>query len=188
LTRKTTLKLISLSLILLLLSSCGFHLRGTAPLPKQLKVLYVTSENQPNSPFMKALRMILKARGVTLVSSPNQAKYTLNIVSTSLTSAQAGVASSQQMRQYNIVLTATYSIQSAKGLDIAGPMSTSSSTTQTMQANELLTNTAQLNTTREQLQQDVITMMFYRLSAKSTLQALNDYSAGRMKRRSTEAQ
>ena len=74
---RTLFQLASLLLIALLLSACGYHLRGQASMP--FKTLYLGVEN-PNTAFISDLRRSLEANHVQLVNSAEQADVVLNIV------------------------------------------------------------------------------------------------------------
>ena len=67
-----------LLLTTLLLTACGFHLRGQAGMP--FDTLYLDAAN-PGTPFIADLRRNLEANKVKLVSTAEQADVVLNIVS-----------------------------------------------------------------------------------------------------------
>jgi LPS-assembly lipoprotein len=69
--------LFALLLITLLLSACGFHLRGQAGMP--FNTVYLDTPN-PNTPFITELRRNLEASQVKLVTTAGQADVVLNIV------------------------------------------------------------------------------------------------------------
>jgi LPS-assembly lipoprotein len=52
----------------LLLQGCGFHLRGSYPIPEALKIVHI-SPYQPYDPFQRALRQMLAGNGVQIVDS-----------------------------------------------------------------------------------------------------------------------
>ncbi len=66
-----------LLLTALLLSACGFHLRGQVALP--FESLYLDAAN-PSTPLIGELRRNLESNGVKLVDTPDQATVVLNIV------------------------------------------------------------------------------------------------------------
>ena len=68
---------ILLLLTVVLLSACGFHLRGQVGMP--FATLYLKAEN-PNTPFITDLRKNLAANRVRLVSTAEQAEVVLYIV------------------------------------------------------------------------------------------------------------
>lgn len=66
-----------LLLTVLLLTACGFHLRGVAGMP--FDTLYLDAAN-PGTPFIAELRRTLEANKVKLVNTAEQADVVLNIV------------------------------------------------------------------------------------------------------------
>lgn len=66
-----------LLLIVLLLTACGFHLRGQAGMP--FDTLYLDASN-PGTPFIAELRRNLEANKVRLANNANEADVVLNIV------------------------------------------------------------------------------------------------------------
>ncbi|TAN74723.1 MAG: hypothetical protein EPN14_09075 [Gallionella sp.] len=64
-------------LTVLLLTACGFHLRGQVGMP--FAALYLDAAN-PNTPFIGDLRRSLESNGVRLVNAAEQADVVLNIV------------------------------------------------------------------------------------------------------------
>ena len=62
----------------LLLTACGFHLRGQVPLPESLKYVYVEGA----SPILREqLRKTLRASSAKLLDSPDKAQVMVKIVS-----------------------------------------------------------------------------------------------------------
>lgn len=71
-------QLFTLLITALLLTACGFHLRGQAGMP--FATLYLDAAN-PNTPLISDLRRNLEANKVKLVNTAEQADVVLNIVS-----------------------------------------------------------------------------------------------------------
>ncbi len=69
-----------LLLTVLLLTSCGFHLRGHSGAEMQFRALYLDASN-PGTPFIADLRRSLEANKVKLTNTAEQADVVLNIVS-----------------------------------------------------------------------------------------------------------
>lgn len=70
-----------LLLLLLALSACGFHLRGSNPsdVAFAFKALYLKVPGE--TPFVADLRRLLKANKVVMVASPDKADLVLEVVS-----------------------------------------------------------------------------------------------------------
>src|SRR4030067_5116 len=75
---RPVLRMIALLLTSLLLTACGFHLRGHSGMP--FDTLYLDAAN-PGTPFIADLRRNLEANKVKLVNTAEQADVVLNIVS-----------------------------------------------------------------------------------------------------------
>ncbi|MFZ2300919.1 MAG: LPS assembly lipoprotein LptE [Gallionella sp.] len=69
-----------LLLTALLLSSCGFHLRGHSGAEMQFGALYLDASN-PGTPFITDLRRSLETNKIKLAKTAEQADVVLNIVS-----------------------------------------------------------------------------------------------------------
>ena len=63
-------------LLTLLLTACGYHLRGEAVMP--FKTIYISASN-PNSALVKELRKDLKTNKTEVVNKPDKADIILNI-------------------------------------------------------------------------------------------------------------
>ncbi|HYR05776.1 MAG TPA: LPS assembly lipoprotein LptE, partial [Gallionella sp.] len=75
---RPVLRMLALLLTTLMLTACGFHLRGQAGLP--FGTLYLDAANS-NTPLIADLRRNLEASNVKLVNTAEQADVVLNIVS-----------------------------------------------------------------------------------------------------------
>jgi LPS-assembly lipoprotein len=64
-------------LVILLLSACGYHLRGALNLPEGLKTVYLQGGSAQLQGYLKRA---LKASSAQLASSPEQAGFIINIV------------------------------------------------------------------------------------------------------------
>jgi len=71
-------QLFALLMATLLLSACGFHLRGQVSIP--FETIYLQAAN-PNTPFISELRRNIEARQVKVVNAADQAELVLDIVS-----------------------------------------------------------------------------------------------------------
>lgn len=94
-------------LAVVLLTACGFHLRGEARMP--FASLYIEAAS-PNSPLIAEIRRDLEANNVKLVSTPDKADVILNIASDTtdkqiLTLGGSGRVSEFQLR-YRVSLRA----------------------------------------------------------------------------------
>lgn len=172
------LKISVLAVLIVTLTACGFRLNTRGTLPPLYHRLYLTG-SRPYSYFIKMLSGILQSQNITLVTAANRAPLTLNIAAENLNYTQTSVGSSQQTRQYQITYSVNFTVQSPKGKTIAGPFVISQSMNQTMFANQLIENTQQLTEDKRQLEQMVMTQLFYRLAAENTVKTVRAYLSKR---------
>jgi LPS-assembly lipoprotein len=71
------MQLFALLMTTLLLSACGFHLRGKVSIP--FETIYLQTSN-PNTALIRELRRNLEARQVKMVNMEDQAELVLDIV------------------------------------------------------------------------------------------------------------
>jgi LPS-assembly lipoprotein len=71
------MQLFALLMTTLLLSACGFHLRGQVSIP--FETIYLQTSN-PNTALIRELRRNLEARQVKMVNMEDQAELVLDIV------------------------------------------------------------------------------------------------------------
>jgi LPS-assembly lipoprotein len=102
----------------LLLTGCGFQLRGQAQLPPELAVTYVQSQQAIGAPpgtLSRRLQLLLAGNGVTVTRDPAQATATVTILSEG--SGRRAVAADRFdiKRVYFLAYYATYQVTLANG-------------------------------------------------------------------------
>ena len=129
-----------LFIIVTLLSSCGFHLRGQMTLAPPLHRVYLQAP-EIYEPLARYLRQSLKMSGVYLASSPKDAITILEIIKETESEPLLSVSNTQQTRQYDLVLTVTFQITSPEGRILIPPQTVSEKRTLTVQTNQVLATT-----------------------------------------------
>lgn len=81
----------SLLLMFLLLTACGYHMRGSIAMPESLKSLYVFNAS---SALQSELSDVVKASKGRLASSPNEAGLVVKIISEDLRTRVLSIGSS----------------------------------------------------------------------------------------------
>lgn len=163
-------------IILLFLSStltaCGFHLRGHAPLPAQLKVLYLQT-NAPYSDFTKQLKSTLTSAKVMLADNAKAAPFTLQILSEGSSQQLTGTSSNGQTSTYISIYTVVYQLLNRNGAAIISPQTVSTSRSYSVTSNQLLGDISVQNNLNQQMQREAIYQMVNQLRAPQTLDILN---------------
>lgn len=138
------MKKIIVSLLVLTLSACGWHLRGSAAgedklaMTRPLDLVIVTKDD--HSPLMNALRQSLRGYKINEINAANATSLTLNVNPEILDKRTAGVGSDALTSAYEIILRVDYSISNANG--VITPLETSARTSRTYNYNVNNANSA----------------------------------------------
>ncbi|OGT22295.1 MAG: hypothetical protein A3C55_01630 [Gammaproteobacteria bacterium RIFCSPHIGHO2_02_FULL_42_13] len=167
------IKVVTVLFAILLLTGCGFHLRGTAKLPPQLHTIYLQNSQSQYTPFMRQLHLMLKMSGVKLVDDPKQAPITLNVLSETSSTRETSIGGAQTARNYIVSYTVSYQLLSAKGKIIYGPKNISVQQNITLSANEVLTNSNKLNQAKTSLYEELVDQMAFQLTSDDIMKTLH---------------
>lgn len=160
---KNMFKSLTISLICIVLTACGFHLRGAVPLPQQLKVMYI--EAAPYSPLTLALKQTLRSAGITLVSDAKSAPVTLQIVSEQFTQQIVNISANTLVNTYNLQYTVTLQLLNSAGAVIYGPVQVKTSSSYAVSDTQILGDNTQLSVQQQSMQQDAAGLIFNRLNS-----------------------
>jgi len=104
-----------ITFLCILLSSCGFKLRGTeGDVVVHLKK-GVTIVDRTSDAWLRILRPRLEAAGIPIIENPKKAPYKLTIHRQSLKQEITGVSSSTTPRLYQLTYTVTFSLKQTDG-------------------------------------------------------------------------
>ncbi len=92
----------------LLLSACGFQLRGAMDIPDSLKTLYFSSNS--NHEVARSTRRLLRANGVELTDTAALAPYHLQILSLSTERRATTINRSAKVEEYELRTTLRFQI------------------------------------------------------------------------------
>lgn len=128
---------IIVSLLVLTLSACGWHLRGSAAGADKLAMTtpldLVIATKDDHSPLINALRQALPSYKINELTAATATALTLNLSSEVLDKRTAGVGSDALTSAYEIILRVDYSISNAQG--IITPLDTSARISRTYNYN-----------------------------------------------------
>lgn len=145
-------------------SSCGFHLRGDYVLPSQMKHTFIQTTDK-NSELFRALKRALKASGIQLVNTRQQAQAVLNLGTEKQVKRVLSVDTQGRAREYEINYQVTFNV-SADENDFS-----ISEQTLKLQRDFLFDTEDVLGKSREQsilikdMQQDMVRLIMLRLQA-----------------------
>ncbi len=107
---------LAVTLMLVLLSACGFKLRGQAQLPPELAHTYIRDSRPVGAPptqLALALKRALETNGVVITSEPESATATIVILSTQNHRRTIATGSEGQVREYELRYEVDYEVSLA---------------------------------------------------------------------------
>lgn len=159
------MRLLFLLLMMLTLTSCGFHPRGELPLAQPLHNLYLESRD-PYGQLAHNLQQYLKASSVHLTDSPTKADTVLVITKEEMGQQLLGVAGTQQTRQYSLSITVAFQITSPTGLVLVPQQAVTESRTIPILANQTLAGSNEANNIYSQMRQAIAYDIMNRLASQ----------------------
>jgi outer membrane lipopolysaccharide assembly protein LptE/RlpB len=154
-----------------LLPSCGFHLQGELKLAPPLKRLYLQTSD-PYGNLAHNLIASLKMSRVQLVSSPAEASTILVILRDETAQDLLSTSGTQQTRQYNLSVIVTFDITDVAGRSLAGPQTLSETRTITIQSNQVLGSSNEVNSFYEQMRRSLAYGIMNRIASKEITKAI----------------
>ena len=97
-------------IISLLISGCGFQLRGNIDLPSELKQIAVVSENY--SDLVNNLNQSLSKSDIQVVNKSDKNLYRVKIISEVFNRRQLSINISGRVNEYELIYNVTYQISS----------------------------------------------------------------------------
>jgi LPS-assembly lipoprotein len=159
---------------MVVLTACGFHLRGQGPsvlLPSQLKVLFVESK-QPYSVLTREVEQMLTGMGVKLVDNARAAPFTLSIIRAEASQQTTGMSPTTQISTYALSYTIIYQITDKEGRMVVPPRTITASRSYASNTNQMLSANYEYAQLENDMRRDVISQMTYQLGANDILQAV----------------
>lgn len=163
-----------ITLVILTLSSCGFHLRQPKPFPPALQTLYLRS-GAPYSDLTIQVKQLLGSMHIQLVPTQHDAPITLFIFDESYTQSTASESASSKTKQYRMRFHVEYQLQDANGLVIYGPKVISTSRIYTVEEDQVLSSNTQGDILQKEMQQDAAYQIITELSSPNVFSAVNHY-------------
>ncbi|WP_101757571.1 LPS assembly lipoprotein LptE [Oceanicoccus sp. KOV_DT_Chl] len=104
----------------LLVSACGFHLRGNINLPAGVEPIIITGLQNSGSLAIE-LRNELMANGITITTAPEEANYQLAISKAASDKRITAVGERARAIEYQLEQTVVFELLNAKGQRVLGP-------------------------------------------------------------------
>jgi LPS-assembly lipoprotein len=97
----------------IVLSGCGFHVRGASDVPPEMQRTYIATEDR-HSQFYQALRNELMRSGIELVESPADATAIFSIHTDITRQRVLSVSARNVPTEHEVFYTVTYSVESGQ--------------------------------------------------------------------------
>lgn len=147
----------------LLLSACGYHLRGSGPaLAAQLPPVYLTGQA---GPLQSALRKALKAGGTDLVTGPELAQWVLTVLGEQSGRRSLSVGSSGKVAEYEVRYAARYQLDDARGQPLLAPETIESTRVLRFDETQVLVADQEQKILVEDMRRDAVGRILRRLQA-----------------------
>lgn len=109
----------SISLVfMLVLVSCGYHLRGAIELPDQLRKVYLANAS---GPLLEQFSRTLKLSSGAMVSSIDQAAMVVNVLNERMDRRVLTLSNTGKANEFELHYSLDFQLQDAKGTVLAGP-------------------------------------------------------------------
>ena len=160
--------------VLCSLTACGFKLYSKTAIPPQLHRIYLQSAH-PYESLETSLKQILTMQGINFTDSPKTAPIILNITGISFSHDDSNTVSSSQATVFNFTYNVTFNLLDSHGKAIITPQTVSATRTLTLNPNEVLDANPEVDTTKQEMERELIFKITNHLNSKNTKQALVDH-------------
>jgi len=153
----------------LLLSACGFHLRGALALPEGVKKIYLTGVT-PSQPLARDIAMLFAGNGGTVVEDRNEADAVLEILGEKNDRRVAAVNSEGRVSQYELYYELSFRMLDPKG-EIVHPAATVGVTRDyAFDPNNVLGKAQEESLLRDDMRKQAVNQMLRRLARGTHLE------------------
>lgn len=162
-------------LLCLLQFGCGFHPQGIVPLAPPLHRLYIQTSD-PYSELVRSIKLSLKMSAVQIVDSPSAANTILVIQQDTVGEEMLSVGTTLQTRQYILRATVVFEIQDNLGRILVPPGTLVETRTITVQSNQVLGTTNEMNLFFKQMRRALAYALMNRIASNDITDILNKSS------------
>ena len=157
----------------LILTACGFHLRGAADLP--FKTIYLGFG--ANSAVGVELKRNIEASGAKVLSEPKEAEANLKVLADSRDRQVLTLNTNGRVREYALFQRFTFSVTDAKGVTVIPPTAITLRRVITYDENQELAKQAEEALLYRDMQSDLVQQILRRLSASKSALSMEKAAA-----------
>jgi LPS-assembly lipoprotein len=157
-------RFLCVAVVALLLVACGFHLRGSSPLPAEMSVTYISGTGEFEALY-DDLRTALESQGSRVTQERDKATAVINILENKSTTDVLTVNLSGKALEYLIRQSIHFEVTAADGHILVDQQSVTASRTMKFNSNSVLSSEREWETIRRELMHDVVNLAMLRISA-----------------------
>jgi LPS-assembly lipoprotein len=157
-------RFLCVAVVSLLLGACGFHLRGSEPLPAEMSVTYIHGTSEFGTLY-DDFRTALESRGVRVTQDRGEATAVLNILEDNTDKIVLTVNLSGKVQEYRISQNIQFEVAAADGQPLLDQQSVTRSRDFKFDRNDVLGKERENEVIREELQRDVVNLAMLRITA-----------------------
>lgn len=151
--------------LVLCLSACGFHLRGLIDVPEWLNNVSIISKDG-NNELVSILKSQLEGYKIQVNPDPALAKYWLIINRSSFQQQIVSIGASTNPRQYQLIMTIEFMLQTRNGQIIKAPKIISVTRQLTVNNDRILGSNEEETILIGEMQKEAVIQIINRLSRK----------------------
>lgn len=151
-----------LLVIAMLITGCGFHLRGAIELPAMYDRVHLIDKGY--SDIGKPLSQALKTAGTEMVTSPTSASSVITLLSRGAQRRALNVGG-KQIREYELQLDVSFVVQDNQGVQLAEQQTVSVLRTFRNDPNDVLGKDNEEQLIRQEMNQTAVLQILRRLKA-----------------------
>ena len=161
---KAAARFLCVPLIALLLTACGFHLRGSFPLPAEMSITYISGTAEFDELY-DDLRTALESQDARVTQDRSKASAVLSITKNTSSTDVLTVNLSGKALEYLIRHSIEFEVVAADGHMLLDSQSVTASRTMKFNSNSVLSSEREWETIRRELTRDVVNLAMLRISA-----------------------
>jgi LPS-assembly lipoprotein len=150
------------ALLALQLAACGFHLRGSTPLPAEMSVTYIHGTGEFDSLY-DDFRTALESRGVRVTQDRGEATAVLDILENNTDKDVLTVDLSGKVLEFRISQNIHFEVAAADGQLLVDQQSITRSRDFKFDRNDVLGKERESELIRKDLQRDVVNLAMLRI-------------------------
>ena len=150
--------------VIVSLSACGFHLRGSEALPPEMAVTYIQSST-PFSTLVDDFSEALRTRGAKVTERLEDASAVLRIEANDKGRDVLSVNTSGKVLEYDLRQTIQFSVATAENLPIVESQTVTMRRAYLYKSTDVLGSERERETVRHTLQKNLVNMAMMRIAA-----------------------